>query len=527
MPGTRRFLDLRATAIFRVALAVSIATSILPVLVTRYLPLTDAPEHAAVMATLRHFTDPTFSGPYELELLRSQYLVFHLAGAAVTLVVGDAEVATRVLVAATGIAFPLAFRSLLRAVGRDERLALFGCLPFWSRPLVLGFLPFVASIPLALYALGLVYRAVRRGTRLRRWSGPTLAVVAVVLFYAHVSTWMVFVGSAVVVAVIGRRPSVAAWLAPSAGAAVVWWSLGNLTLGGGTLADPGEIHRMGMVRAVLAMPVWIFDVWRGHGDEIASVGWWTAFLTTVALSARSIARHSRRTTLLLYAPFVSVLAIYLLTPFRVGAAVMLNVRLAPVLVLLAFLPTRLPRRAIATLPLGLVLLANLVGGVTALAECRAARAELGDLDAVVAAIPPGARLLTITFDPRSRITHVFPWAHVGAYHRVRAGGVSGFSFSELHHWPIHYKPEEHPPVKPGAMWDFHPCSFRNAIDGPYYDYVLVRGTIDPFRDEPEGPVFRRVLERPPMTLYQKAPGTWAAAEQPDNGPCPPRKSERR
>ena len=229
--------------------------------------------------------------------------------------------------------------------------------------------------------------------------------------------------------------------------------------------------------------------------------------------------------MLLYAPFACVLVAYLVMPWRVGAAVMLNVRLAPLLVLFAFLPTRLPRKSrLASLAIGLGLVANIIGGVTAMIECRASQRELGDLDAVLDAMPAGSRVMTLSFDHRSRTTQVFPWAHVGAYHRVRGGGVAGFSFTELRHWPLRYVESERPPKKP-ATWDLDPCSFRNAVDGRYYDFVLVRGAVDPFAEEPPGPIFHRAVATGPMTLYRKEPGEWPGSTEPDRGPCRASSSE--
>lgn len=510
----------RKDLLFRVALGVSVAAVVLPILTTRYLPFTDAPEHAAVMATLRHIRDPAFAGPYELAIFRSQYLVYHLAGALLTAVVDDAELANRLLLALAGVAFPLSFGALLRATRRDDRLALFACLPFWSRSLVLGFLPFVASIPIAFYALALFFRVVLSPKRTGPKTRVGLAVLVTILFYAHVSTWMLVCLTSTTVALLTRRLRALAILSPSLAASGVWFLLGKLTLGTGTLADATETGRMGMSRSMLLMPRWLFDVWRGHGDELAATAWWSAFLLVALLSVRSVRRYSRRSIVLLYAPFACALALYLAMPWRVGAALMLNVRLAPVLVLLGFLPTRLPRSGLlASAALGLAFIANVVGGATAWRQCRAARAELGDFDGLLGAMGPGARLMTLNFDIRSPSTHVYPWAHVGSYHRVRAGGVAGFSFTELRHWPLQYRPTERPPKKEEATWDFDPCTFRNATDGDYYDFVLVRGDVNPFIDEPHGPIFRPVFETGSMTLFRKEVGTWPEKASPDPGPC--------
>jgi hypothetical protein len=423
-----------------------------PLLTTRYLPFTDAPEHAAVMATLAHWRDPIFSGPYALAWEHAQYLPFHVAGALLTALVGDAELACRLVLAGAGIALPLAFRALLRAAGRDPRLAIFACLVFWSRPLVIGFLPFVCAIPLALYALARVFAGLRpQPTGIGGSVG--LGALALVLFATHVSAWTAFGAAALPLIVAARRWRLALAVAPSALAAGLWALAGRVTLGEGSLADAGEISRMGVGRALLAMPTWVFDVWRSHGDDVAAVAWWVGFLAATALSVRALGRYPGAAVVRLYLPFAGVLALYLATPFRVGAGLMLNVRLAPLLVLLALLPARLPRRGWrAAVPIGAALVASLVGGLAALSACRRERAALGDLDGVLAPIGPGARLLTLNFDIRPTESHIDPWVHVGAYHRVRRGGVSTFSFSELHHWPLRYRPEAAPPRNRGATW---------------------------------------------------------------------------
>lgn len=525
---------------YHVAIGISVAALAIAVLAPAYVPFTDAPEHAAVMATLRHWGDPTYSAPYELVPLRSQYLLYHLVGALVTVITGDAAVANKVLIAAIAIAFPLSFRALLRAAGRDERLALFACLPFYSRPLAIGFLPFVASIPLLFYGLALVFRQASPRTRTRR-RALGLAAVGLTLFYVHVSAWVLFVASAtglLLFAQLVEAPRGAPlathaakavrsllWLVPGGVAAVVWFLAGRITVEG-SLTDAGEIGHMRLSRSLRALPLWVFDVWHAHGDEAAAIAWWAAFAVVVLASLRrGLGRMPITGVALRYVPFAATLATFLVTPYRVGAASMLNVRLAPALVLFALLPLRLPKRLPSALVLVALVAANVTGAVTALVESkRAVDLELGDFDALLAKIPRGGRLVTLNFDQSSRVTHVLPWLHAGSYHRVKSGGVAAFSFTELAHWPLHWRPGAEPPRKPVVWWELDPCLYRNGEDGAYYDAVLVRGTEDPFRDEPPGPVFREAARSGTFVLYLGDPAAprwpeWSAADQ---GPCVPR-----
>jgi hypothetical protein len=513
--------------LFPFALGVSIVATTLPVLATRYFPSTDIPEHVAVIATLRHWRDPVFSGPYELNALRSQYLLYHLAGALVSLVIPDAELANRLLLACVGAAFPLAFRALLRAAGRDPRLSLFACLPFLGRPLVLGFLPFLASIPLLFGGLALVFRQKKEPSR-RRF--VALALLALALFYTHVSAWLLLVLSSVFVTFALSRPfrrwprvvRDLAWLAPSGLAASLWFVLGKVTLEGRSLSEAGEIGTMRLERSLHALPLWLFDIWRSHGDEAAAVCWWAAFAVVGVISIRrGLSRLPARSLLALYAPLACAVFAYALTPYRVGAAGMLNVRLAPVVALFAILPLRLGRGHAGVVALAAAVIANVVGGATATFEARrAVREEFADIDTIFRAMRDGGRLITLHFAQRAGIVNILPGLHIGSYHRARGGGVASFSFSELHHWPLHYREGSRPPRKPRLWWELDPCVFRNAEDGAYFDYVLVQGSVDPFQDRPPGPVFVPLARAATYTLYGKtADAPWPRWESEDRGPC--------
>src|SRR5262249_51633912 len=156
---------------------------IAPLFAGRFLPFSDMPEHVAAIGSLRHWFDPAWrmSETYSIAWGESQYLLYHLVGAALAFVVGAAERANLVLLAIVGLSYPFAARELLRALGRDERLALFACPLFWSHALIIGFLPFVASIPLTVFSLSIVARQLQKPTR-RRF--VLLAALGVLLLFA-------------------------------------------------------------------------------------------------------------------------------------------------------------------------------------------------------------------------------------------------------------------------------------------------------------------------------------------------------
>ncbi len=519
--------------------AVAVAT-VAPLFAVDLLPFTDLPEHLAVMASLRHWFDPLWrvQEHYVLALGQSQYLLYHLLGAVLSAVTGSAESANLVLLAAVGIAFPFSLRSLLRATGRDERLALFGCPLFWNRALVCGFLPYVASVPVLLF---IIAYAVREAEAPRTSRAVVLTLSAMSLFYLHASAFILLTVIAPATALTsliagsGKEPSETSllevarrlprrllWLAPSVVCAAAWTVVGKVTLRGESLADDGEIGRMNALRSVHAFTLWAHDVWWSHIDEWCAVAYWGLFL--VLLLGRLRAGKSDRTVRLMdpaYVPFLVTAAMYFALPFRIGAGVMLNVRLAPILAMFAVLGLPAVRLAWDRWVLGCVAAVSLVVAFDAAYEMRAiVREDVAGIDDLLARTTMGKRLVLLSFKLNSSRSHFPPWVHVGAYHRARKGGVASFSFTELRHWPIHYAPGAAPPVKSEAFWDFQPCLYRNAEDGAYYDYVLVRGEIDPFRDAPPGPAFKSIGTVKDFTLFEKVPEktnpAWRVADQ---GPC--------
>ncbi len=113
--------------------------------------------------------------------------------------------------------------------------------------------------------------------------------------------------------------------------------------------------------------------------------------------------------------------------------------------------------------------------------------------------------------------HFAPWLHMGAYHRIRNGGVSSFSFTELAHWPLRYADGAAPPSRV-PFWIYHPCAYRYREDGAFYDYVLVQGGARPFDGDVPGAVFEPIAHEGAFTLYAK---TTAPPDDtsPDRGPC--------
>jgi hypothetical protein len=323
---------------------------------------------------------------------------------------------------------------------------------------------------------------------------------------------------------------------------------------GRTIPDSDEIAVMSPLRAMKLISLYAHDTWTSHVDDWVGAGFWCLFavllLSSLRRRARPIAPASERIpaappTESLEAhrsedrslpaesaatgahpgalvPFVVTLLVYLATPFRVGTGVFLNLRMAPILGLFALLGLRPPRGPRGSIPIAL-------SAVLAVAQCfenvqqiTRLRTDVSGLPELLRALPKGSRLITLNFsgyDPNA--AHFTPWLHVGSWHRASNGGVASFSFSELPHWSVQYKPPMAPPQQDALSWGMRPCLYRNHRDGPYFDYVLARGALDPFANDPPGPRWTVMGKTEKYTLYAKdrtvAPIPFDGVT--DDGPC--------
>ena len=484
---------------------VAVATAI-PLFAVRYLPFPDLPEHVAAMATVARLLPGGGGDPsYVLSFGQSQYLLYDLLGAVLTRLIGDAVLANRVLLAILAIAWPYAFRSLVRALGRDERLALFAPMLFWNRALTIGFLPFVGSVPLALVAMAMLVRHLEKPTRGRSIG---LAVLALLLFYAHVSTY-VLLGAAGGVFVLARVVSdrktwkrgvlTLALLVPSGLCALAWWRTGSLE------HVPGQmVSRISGGAALDAAPIWAFDLWRSHQDELWTTLWWTAFGAIVidGLRRKPDVAALRNGGFALI-PLACTVLVYVVTPFHVGAAGFLDVRLAPLLALFSLLVLRPSFGRLGQIELATAVVATLGTVTSATFEMRRVEREmLGDFATILDAMRPDTRLALLNFESRSPQLYFWPYVFAGSYHRLQRGTIVAYSFNELAHWPVHFAPDQAPP-KHGEFWTYHPCEFRHRSDGTYYDYVLVQGRLNPFALPHPGPEFVPIAHAGVFTLFAK------------------------
>jgi hypothetical protein len=502
----RRFLTDPGHPAWRALLAAGALANVAALWAGKYLPFTDLPQHVAAIASLRHYGDPAWHvrDYFELQLGRSQYLLYYLAGALLAFPFGTAERANRVLLSLVALALPYALRALLRALGRDERLALFAVPLFWSQSLLIGFFNYVAALPLLLVSLALAVRDAASPS-LRRTA--LLAACAVALFYLHLSAFLLFAPCAAIASLaFAPRTTRAAlrslwWTAPALLCAIAF-------LASSPVVHPGQIgwtQPMAMsweppLEAVRHLPDALLDIWPTDADQLVLV----ALVCCAAVLAWPSSESSRSDVATrVAASWLAIAALfYFAFPVQVGWLWQLNERYAIAFTLLVPTVLRPARGWRSAVPLAAVALAGLVSAGIAARQVRAFNAEVDGFDRVLSAARPGERLIALIYDRGSRAARFSPYLHFGSYYRARGGGVAAFSFAELPQSPLRYRDATAPPFHP-AHWEWEPWQFRNATDGAYYDYVLVRGRVDPFARAGPGPIWHVVAREGLWSLYAR------------------------
>ena len=486
------------------------AATVLPLWSAAHLPFTDLPQHAAAIGTLRHFWDPVWKSReyFTLALGQTQYLLYYLLGAALAFPFGTAERANLVLLSLVAVAFPLSLRALLKALRADTRLALFACPLFWSQSLLIGFFNYLAAMPLTLWSLAL---ALRQAEAPSRRTLLTLAGATVALFYLHLSAFVFFAPAAALASLALPRlapprewPRRLVWAAPVAALAVLWL-VNSPVVHPQSVGwyQPMGVHWEEPAAALRNVVDALLDIWRGPEDEWCLLALLAAAAFLAWPQRRDLEEQPwRRGIVAAWVVLAGLL--YLAFPISIGWMWQLNERYVLLFALLAPALLRPARGWRGAAPLLLVAATGLLAAATAFGNVRAFDREVGPFDSVLARAQPGRRLIGMMFEQNSRYAKFSPFLHFQAYYRARMGGVASFSFAELPQSPLRYRPENAPPPHP-AGWEWHPGSFRNDVDGLYYDYVLVHGLVDPFARPQPGPRWRLLAREGRWALYEKEP----------------------
>lgn len=448
-----------------------------PAWIVRFPPIEDLPYHLAAMRVIRSFGDPAFglADHYVLTLGRTQYLGYYALGGLLSYGLGIVA-ANIALMCAYFAGTVLGLASLLRALGKDERLSLLAVPLTVNVMLLLGLFPFLLGIPLMLFGLALAIRFFDDPT----WpKGVGLGLLGLALFYLHVVPFGLFALGFLALFPwrrVREWPSLAAPAVPSF-AAAGWWlfftEAGKLTrqVGAERSAAP-------LTTSLSSVYHWMTDVFPDDSDERTFVALLAVALLTVAMAQGAKERVRDGAWRLVLLPLACGW-FWFTTPEGKDYIWPLAPRF-PILFALTLIPLlRMPAGAkgwiatVGALAVGAFSVVN-----TASHFIRFQQQEVGDFEEALQVIPAKQKVATLIYDRGSSSVNFSPFLHFGSYYQVRKGGLVQFSFAGYPHWPFDYAPGKAPP--PGGparrRWEWTPESVpvRGELY-PYYDYVLVRG----------------------------------------------------
>ncbi|HTP26111.1 MAG TPA: hypothetical protein VMK12_10680 [Anaeromyxobacteraceae bacterium] len=500
----RKVLDLGVAAIL-------LAAAVVPFWLGRFFPFLDMPQHLALAAVVSHLGDSAtgFSRFYQIDPHITPYWGYY---AAMWLFghFAPLELANRLILTGYALGVPIAVGYALVSFGRDWRWAVFSVPLVFNTNLFLGFAPFLVSIPLFLWALGLSERHLSEPA-LRLRCAVSLAVASMAVFLCHVETYLLL-GMCVLIllAVHGQGLRWLAWrgafYVPSLALFVTWaWrsfvnqdpaskqlhTVHHETFG--TLRDLGAVYEPWRI-VWSEMPRRLMGAFTDASDQRIFLAWflvaWIALFacygscdgrlaaredTARALSVRGDERTSLRARLralrcdLLV---MSLVATYLFLPMQVSVQWYVNARY---LVFSALaLPLLFARRPTGrmTFLLGASAAIAVVACANAGLKMRAFQRQAGDFGAIAAELPRGGRVLGLPFDKGvGGPVRLWPFLHWACYCQVAAGGDVGFSFAGLPSIPVRYRPGMQAP----HPYEWRPDQFDWASMGSHYDAFLASG----------------------------------------------------
>jgi hypothetical protein len=448
-----------------------------PAWIVKHPPLEDLPFHMATLRAIHSYADPAygFSTDFFLNLFHTQYALYYVVGSAVAYLTGVTG-ATVVLMSAYLGGTVLALRSLLEALGKDERICLF-VLPLLVNVMFLyGLLPFVCGIPLMIFALAAAVRYLERPSRGR---GVLLGVLAVALFYAHVVPYALFgIGYAALFPWGRPRSWVAATtpVVPSLLAVLAWITLSQQGKESAGALDAAFTHPP-FVEAMARLPSWSIDVFRDTTDEFYAIALAAVVLLAIGLSQGDPDRAKPATRSLIFIP-IACLVLYFTTGDMLGDVWLFSQRfpVPGMIALVAML--RMPRGVRGVVVTGLALAVG-VGSIVNTCKhfIRVEQDEVGDFEGAIEQMGPRSHVAALIYDKGSGVVNDVPFLHFGSYYQAQKGGVIQFSNSGALYWPVRFKDGHYPPpgARPRLRWEWTPEQVPIQELYPYYDYVLTRG----------------------------------------------------
>lgn len=460
----------------RLAFVAAAALMALPIWLSDFPPLVDIPQHAAQAATLLRLLDPAspLHSVFELHLYTPYLLGYMLLALFAQL--ASIVTATKLVLSAAVIGFPLACSLLRRESGGDRHWDWLTLPLGYGFAFKLGNLNFIVGAPLAILYLALLVRHLRAGAG----KAAGLLAVGLLLVASHAVLFAFFAALALVT--IGVETP--GWRQRSVKALPVLlplvFALPPALGWAGQMTDSGAT---GVWDLSLARPLRLLALPYLGPDHL----WPTDFFQTAAglailmlpLLGGARFRPWRGSAL-----FFGFCALFLLVPLEYGDATILWPRFAMFLVplYLTALGPAGPDESPGSGWRGAVLAAMVAvaawGPFQFGIAYRSFAAHIEPLQRLLARLPPGRAVLHLPLGgDRSPVR----WGdlHFPLWYQAISGGTVDWSAAGLSHLPVRYRPEQRRTLPQG--FEFEPALDWRAHRGWIWDYFVVRAEDDPAR----------------------------------------------
>jgi hypothetical protein len=410
-------------------------------------------------------------------------------------------VAAKGLVALSVVLLPLGTVRLLVALKRSPRLGLLAFALCWDHNLSWGFVAFTLGLGMGLFALAGLLEAESPHAALKKWP----LWVALALTHAHAFGIMVLAAPFFALGgkeIPRRLKTHLAGVLPGV-AILIPWIVGRALFGGAhesKTVRPTEFHDLQV--KLERFFGYTLDVIPGE-TSTSLLGGVLIGLIFLAVVFSFIQQEKWVTeTRGAMAFFAVALGLYLLLPMTIYWPIeqwYIYPRQATVLLLFApFVPRPNLEGKAAWLLIPVVLL-GFVAHLTVAQAHRGFAKRAGDFLEILQAVPPNARLLTLTLDDHDPDIKLGPYNQFHAYAVAEKGGYDPYLFDNPSHPIVHNKEN----ALPHPRWNqMHAFSLEKH--GVFYDVILVQGKRrDPVaRQDANQTLTRLIKEAGRWRLYQ-------------------------
>jgi len=442
----------------------------LPCLVYRYLPMVDLPQHEAVVSMMLHLPEPGFgfNTYYAWAPTRTLYLFPYGLAAALAQIM-PLHRALNVVVFLATLSYPVGVVLCLRALKRPSYIALIALPVVYNQSFFWGFLNFNLSLGLAFVTISLM---------LGEWSTRKrmgVAILACTVALTHIYGLLllgIYLGLWLLTSERAQAQRRIAALIPAALLLVLWVVLLAKAKGF------AEFDWTGVSARWSRLPDSIAGGWRGRTETLSLlfaaaiiIAFFNRSLPWTLTCWKRLGVQQR-----LAWQFISInLLLYFIMPELPQAATKSSFRHAQIAVMA--LPLTLVSDAALAIANWVRPALWLLGAFCVLASWShfgRFDAEARSFDAVVDAIPRGARVAQLTYERQGRVANVPVYMHFAAYAQAQKGGLLAVSFpSRFWNMPVARKANfALPPIPKGLEWN--PQLFGAARLDRCFDYIVLR-----------------------------------------------------